>query len=64
MPIRSGRTFSVGETFTPMDFSLKDILNTLIARMVQMNRRLQEFRDQADVKCRDLVTRLERLEIN
>jgi len=48
MPTRSGRTFSVRETSAPMDPSLKDKLNTLIARMDQMDQRLQEFKDQDD----------------
>ena len=59
MPIRSGRIFSVGETSVPMNLNLKDTLNTLITRINQMDRRQQEFRDQADANCRDLATRLE-----
>jgi len=50
MPTRSGRTFSVGKTSTPMDPTLKNTLNTLIARMDQMDRHLQEFREQANVR--------------
>jgi len=41
MPTRSGITFSVGETSAQMDPSLKDTLNALIARIDQMDRRLQ-----------------------
>jgi len=37
MPTRSERTFSVGETSSPMDPSLKDTLNILITRMDQMD---------------------------
>jgi len=40
MPIRSGKTFSVGKTSAPMDLSLKDILNTLLTKMDQMDQRL------------------------
>jgi len=47
-----------------MDPSLKVTLNTLIAKMDQIYRCLQEFRDQINVYCRDLATRLERLEAN
>ena len=63
MSIKSEGTFSVGETSLLMDPRVKDTLNALIARMDQMNRRLQEFKDQADANCKDLVTRLDRLEI-
>jgi len=59
MPTRSGKTFSVGETSAQIDTSLKDTLNTSIARMYQAG--LQEFRHQANTNCRDLATRLERL---
>jgi len=37
MPTRSGRTFSVGETFTPMDPNLQDTLNTIIDKMKKMD---------------------------
>ena len=57
-------TFSARETSALTDPNLKDTLNTLIARMDQMDRRLQEFTDQANAKCRDLTTRLEKLETN
>ena len=56
MPIRSDRIFSVGETSAPMDPSLKNKL--------MMDRRSQEFRDQADANCRKVATRLERLQTN
>jgi len=64
MPTRSGRIFSAEELSAPMNPSLKDILNTLIARMDQMDQRLEEFRDQANANYRDLATWLERLEVN
>ena len=44
MPIRS-ENFLVGETSALVDSSFKDTLNTLIARMNQMDQRLQEFKD-------------------
>jgi len=47
-----------------MDPKLKNTLNTLIARMDQMDQCLLEFREQANVNCRDLATRLERIETN
>jgi len=46
-----------------MDPSLKDTLNALLARMDQMNQRLQEYKEQA-ANCRNLATRLDRLETN
>ena len=58
MPTRSGRTFSVGETFSPMDLSFKDTRNILIARIDQMDQRLRESKNQADANCRDLATDL------
>jgi len=45
MPTRWGKTFSVGETSAQMDPTLKDTLNTFIARMDHKGQRLQEFRD-------------------
>ena len=45
-----------------MDSSLNDTLKSLIARMDHMDRRFQEFRDQANTNCRDLAIQLERLE--
>jgi len=56
MATRSGRIFSAGELSASMNPSLHDILNTLIARMDQMDQRLQEFRDQANANYRDLAT--------
>jgi len=47
-----------------MNLSLKDTLNTLLAKMDQMDQRLQEYKDQADAKCKDLATRLDKLETN
>jgi len=38
MLTRSERIFSVGETSSPTDPNIKDILNTLITRMDQMDR--------------------------
>jgi len=64
MPTRSGRTFSVGESSASMDPSIQDTLNTLIDKIEKMEQQLQEVRDQFDVNCRDLATRLERLETN
>jgi len=58
MPTRSGRTFSVGETSTPMNPSIQNTLNTLIDKIEKMDQQVQEVRDQVDVNCRDLTTRL------
>ena len=62
MPTRSGRTFSVGETSALMDPSIHDTLNTILKKIENMDRQLQEVRDQVDVNCRDLGTRIGRLE--
>ena len=64
MPNRSGRTFSEGETSTPMDPNIQDTLNTIIDKMEKMDQQLQEVRDQVDVNYRNLATRLDRLETN
>ena len=64
MPTRSGRTFSVGETSAPMDPSIHDTLNTILQKIENMDRQLQEVKDQVDVNCRDLATRIGRLETN
>ena len=64
MPTRSGRTSSVGETSAPMDPNIHDRLNTLIDEIEEMDQQLQEVRNQVDVNCRDLATRLDRLEAN
>jgi len=64
MPIRSGRTFSVGESSIPIDPSIHDILNTLIDKIEKMDQQLLEVTDQVDVNCRDLANRLDRLETN
>jgi len=64
MPTRSDRTFSVGETSAPMDPNIQDTLNTLIYKIEKMNRQLKEVRDQVNVNCRDLVTRIGRVETN
>ena len=53
MPTGSERTFSVGETSTPMNPSLKDIFNALIARMDEIDQRLQEFKDRVNANCKD-----------
>jgi len=37
---------------------LNDTLNTLIAWVDQMDRHLQEFRDQANTNCKDLAKKL------
>ena len=62
MPTRSGRTFSVGETSTPMDPSIHDTFNIILNKIEKMDQQLQEVRDQVDVNCRDLTTRIDRLE--
>jgi len=54
MPIRSGRTFSVGEISAPMDPNILDTLNTLIDKIGKMNQLQQEVRDQVDVNYRNL----------
>ena len=64
MPTRSGRTFSIGETSAPMDPSIHDTLNTILQKIESMDRQLQEVKDQVDVNCRDLATRIGRLETN
>ena len=61
MPTRSGNFFSIGVTSARMDSSIKEILDMPLARMDQ---RLQEYKDQADANCRNLVTRLDRIETN
>ena len=50
------KKFFIGETFAPIDLSLKDTLNTLLAKKDQLDQRLQEYRDQAEVNCKDLMT--------
>jgi len=47
-----------------MDPSIQDTLNTLIDKIKKMDQQLQEVRDQVDVNCRDLATRLDRVETN
>jgi len=64
MPTRSGRTLFVGETYAPLDPNFQDTLNTIIDKMEKMDQQLQEVRDQVDVNCRNLATRLDRLETN
>ena len=59
MPTRSGRTFSVGETSAPMDPNIHDTLNTILNKIEKMDQQLQEVRDQVDVNCRDLATRID-----
>ena len=61
---RSGRTFFVEENFAPMDPSIQDTLNKIIDKIENMDQQLEEIRDQVDVNCRDLATRLDRLEAN
>ena len=55
MATRNGRNLSVGETSAPIDPNFKDTLNILIGKMDQMDRCLQELRDQANANCRDLA---------
>ena len=64
MSTRSYRIFPVGETSAPMDPSFQDTINTLIDKMEEMDQQLQEVRDQVDVNCKNLATRLDRLETN
>ena len=64
MPIRSDGTFSIGEASAPMNPIIHDTLNTLIDKIEKMDQQLQEIMDQVDVNCRDLATRLDRLETN
>ena len=64
MPTRSGRTFSVRETSTPMDPSIHDTLNTILNKIENIDKQLQKVRDQVDVNYRDLATRIGRLETN
>ena len=64
MPTRSGRTFFVEETSAPMDPNTQDTLNIILNKIEQMDRQLQEVRDQIDVNCTDLATRIGRLETN
>ena len=47
-----------------MDPNIHDRLNTLIDEIEEMDQQLQEVRDQVDVNCRDLATRISRLETN
>ena len=61
MLTRSDRTFSIGENYSPIDHILNDRLNILI---VGMDQRLWEFKDQGNTNCKDLATRLDKLEIN
>jgi len=64
MLIRSGRTFPVRETVVPINPSLQDTLNTITDKMKKMNQQLQKVRNQVNVNCRNLATRLDRLETN
>ena len=47
-----------------MDPNIQDTLITLIDKIEKMDRQLQEVRNQVDVNCRDLATRIGRLETN
>jgi len=58
MPTRSGKIFSVGETSTPIDPNIHDILNIILNKIEKMDRQLQEVRDQVDVNCRDPAIRM------
>ena len=64
MPTRRGKSFSIREIFAPMDSSIQDKLDAILAKMGQMDQRLQEYRDQADANYRELATRLDGLETN
>jgi len=64
MPTRSGKSFSIREIFAPINSSIQDKLDVILARMGQMAQRLQEYRDQTDANCMELGTRLDRLETN
>ena len=46
MPTKSGRTFSVEETSALMNPSIHDTLNTILKKIKNMDRQLQEVRDQ------------------
>ena len=60
MPTKSGKTFSIRETLAPWTLALRT-LDTILTRLDQ---RLQEYREQDDTNCRELATRLDRIEIN
>ena len=47
-----------------MNPNIHDTLNTILSKIENMNRQLKEVRDQVDVNCRNLVTRIGRLETN
>ena len=55
MPTRSRKTFSIRETYAPMNSSIKDTLDAILTRMNQMNQLLQEYRDQDDANSHDLI---------
>jgi len=63
MPTKSGKTFSIRETLAPWTLALRT-LDTILTRMDQLDQRLQEYREQDDTNCRELATRLDRIEIN
>ena len=64
MLTRSGKTFSVGETYALMDPSIQDTFNTIIDKIEKMDQQLQEVMDQVAVNYKNLVTRLDKLETN
>ena len=47
-----------------MDPNIHDTLNTILNKIEKLDRQLQEVRDHVDVNCRDLTTRIGRLETN
>ena len=47
-----------------MNRSIHDTLNILIDKIEKIYQQLQDAWDQVDVNCKDLVTRLDRLETN
>ena len=47
-----------------MDPNIHDTLNTILNKIENMDRQLHEVRDQVDANCRDLATRIGRLETN
>ena len=47
-----------------MNPNLYDTLNTILNKIEKMNQQLQEVRDHVDVNCKNIETRLDRLETN
>ena len=47
-----------------MDPSIQDTLNKIIDKIEKMDQQIQEVREQVDVNCSELATRLDKLETN